>query len=214
MAKIKKPKPMKVRKPMDPERARRMRVMGLHLSLAALLIGGIGAGYHYADTYVEQRVAFTRQSLIVILKNRPAWMNDFLVEQIAQIARPAAAHSAFDHKLLEDTADSLSRNPWIRKVHSVAGPTHISLGTLWKLTASIASGRLGEMAGVLLAGGRERRAVQNDSPNKMSRTSSSAPTATRASASLKASKHATASGGRAVARRGSGCGDEDARLSV
>lgn len=119
MAKIKKPKPMKVRKPMDPERARRMRVMGLHLSLAVLLIGGIGAGYHYADTYVEQRVAFTRQPLIVVLKNRPAWMNDFLVEQIAQIARPATAHSAFDHKLLEDTADSLSRNPWIRKVHSV-----------------------------------------------------------------------------------------------
>jgi len=107
MAKIKKPKPMKMRKPTDPERARRMRVVALHLSLAALLVGGIGAGYHYADEYVEQRVAFNKQPLIVVLKNRPAWMNDFLVEQIAQIVRPAAAHSAFDHKLLVDTADAL-----------------------------------------------------------------------------------------------------------
>jgi hypothetical protein len=119
MAKIKKPKPMKVRKPMDPERARRNRTLGLHLGLAALLVSGIGAGYHYADQYVEQRVAFNKQPLIVVLKNRPAWMNDFLVEQIAQIVRPAAAHSAFDHELLVDTADALARNPWVRTVHSI-----------------------------------------------------------------------------------------------
>lgn len=120
MAKIKKPKPMKVRKPMDPERVRQMRVMSLHLSLVAMLIGGIGAGYHYADKYVEQRVALTRKAdFYVMLINRPAWMNDFLVEQIAQLVRPTTAHSAFDHKLLEDTADLLSHNPWVRKVHSV-----------------------------------------------------------------------------------------------
>ena len=119
MAKIKKPKPMKLRKPVDPETIRRRRVLTLHLSLVALLVGGMGAGYHYADQYVEQRVAFTKQSLIVVLKNRPAWMNDFLVEQIAQIARPTAPSSAFDHKLLENTAELLSHNPWVRKVHSV-----------------------------------------------------------------------------------------------
>jgi len=119
MAKIKKPKPMKMRKPTDPERTRRMRMLGLHLSLAGLLIGGIGAGYHYADQYVEQRVAFPTETLIVVLKNRPAWMNDFLVKQIAQIVRPTTAHSAFDYQLLADTADSLARNPWVRKVHSV-----------------------------------------------------------------------------------------------
>jgi hypothetical protein len=119
MAKIKKPKPMKVRKPIDPERARRRRVLTLHLSLAALLIGGIGAGYHYADQYVEQRVAFTKEPVYVVLKNRPAWMNDFLVKQIAQIVQPTTASSAFDHKLLENTADLLLRNPWVRTVHSI-----------------------------------------------------------------------------------------------
>ena len=119
MAKIKKPKPMKLRKPIDSETARRRRVLTLHLLLAALLIGGIGAGYHYADRYVEERVAYTRQRMYVVLKNRPAWMNDFLVEQIAQIARPTAPSSVFDHQLLENTAERLSRNPWVRKVHSV-----------------------------------------------------------------------------------------------
>lgn len=119
MAKTKKPKPMKVKKPMDPERARQLRILGTHLGLAFLLIGGMGAGYYYADKYVEERVAYTKQPMIVVLKNRPPWMNDFLVEQIAAIARPVSPHSAFDHKLLVDTADLLGRNPWIRKVHGV-----------------------------------------------------------------------------------------------
>jgi hypothetical protein len=119
MAKSKKPKPMKVKKPMDPERARRIRVMCLHLSLGLLLVGGIGAGYYYADRYVEERVANTTQPLIVVLKNRPPWMNDFLVEQIAVIARPAGPHSSFDHAMLASIADTLGRNPWVRKVHSV-----------------------------------------------------------------------------------------------
>ncbi|HSU67268.1 MAG TPA: hypothetical protein VLJ39_10370 [Tepidisphaeraceae bacterium] len=119
MAKMKKPKPLKVKKPMDPERRRQIRVLCLHGGLAVLLLSGIGAGYHYADRYVEERVAYTRQPLIVVLKNRPPWMNDFLVEQIAAIARPASAHSAFDHQLLVDTANLLAHNPWVRKVHSV-----------------------------------------------------------------------------------------------
>ena len=48
----------------------------------SLLLGGVGAGYFYADQYVERKLAVTSQPLIVVLKNRPAWMNDFLVEQI------------------------------------------------------------------------------------------------------------------------------------
>ena len=119
MAKAKKPKPVKVRKPMDPERVHQLRVLGLHLSLGMLLIGVCGAGYHYADRYVEQRVAYSTQPLTVVLKNRPPWMNDFLVEQIATIARPVGPHSSFDEKLLENIANALGRNPWVRKVHSV-----------------------------------------------------------------------------------------------
>jgi hypothetical protein len=119
MAKTKKPKPMKVRKPMDPDRARRIRVVCLHLTLGLFLMSAVGAGYHYADRYVEEHVANTTQPLIVVLKNRPPWMNDFLVEQIAAIARPSGPQSAFDHELLAMTADNLSHNPWIRKVQSV-----------------------------------------------------------------------------------------------
>jgi len=117
MGRTKKAKPIKVK--MDPERARRVRLICLHALLALVLIGGGGAGYFYADNYVEEKVAFTSQPLIIVLKNRPPWMNDFLVEQIASIARPIGAHSAFDHKLLVDTVEMLSRNPWVRQVRYV-----------------------------------------------------------------------------------------------
>src|SRR5579864_3791377 len=117
MARAKKPKPVKLK--VDPERRWRIILVTTHSLIAAVLLGGIGAGYYYADQYVQQRAAFNNQPLIIVIKNRPPWMNDFLVEQIAAIARPIGAHSAFDHKLLLDTAEMLGRNPWVRKVHSV-----------------------------------------------------------------------------------------------
>jgi hypothetical protein len=119
MARNKKPKPLKLKKLADPERRRRMIRLTTHLLIGCVLLGGVGAGYYYADQYVEQRVAFSTQPLIIVIKNRPPWMNDFLVEQIAAIARPIGGHSAFDHQLLVDTAEMLGRNPWVRKVRSV-----------------------------------------------------------------------------------------------
>ena len=119
MAGAKKPKPLRVKKPADPDRARRIRSLYLNLSLGVCLLGVLGAGYHYADQYVEQHLAIPSQPLIVVLKERPNWMNDFLVEQIALIARPVGPHSAFDRQLLEDTAGALKSNPWVRKVRSV-----------------------------------------------------------------------------------------------
>src|SRR5437763_12210327 len=98
MGKAKKPKPFKVSKPLDPERIRRLRRMYLHATLAMLLMGAVGAGYYTADRYVQRNVAYRNQPLIIVLKNRPPWMNDFLVEQIAALARPTAAHSTFDHQ--------------------------------------------------------------------------------------------------------------------
>ncbi len=114
-----KKKAAKVRKPMDPERRRQLIRVWSQVALAVALLGGIGVGYYYADRYVHERVGFTSQPLIIVIKNRPAWMNDFLVEQIAAIARPIGAHSSFDHKLLVDTTEMLGRNPWVRKVNSV-----------------------------------------------------------------------------------------------
>jgi hypothetical protein len=119
MAKIKKPKPMKVRKPMDPERARQVRALCLHGSLGLMLLSVVGAGYHYADRYVENRVAYEKQPMNIVFKVRPPWMNDLLAEQIAQTIRPTTPHSAFDHQLLADTYERLSRNPWVRNVKSV-----------------------------------------------------------------------------------------------
>ena len=114
-----KPKPLKLKKLPDPDRARRIRAAWAHGFLALLLLGGVGAGYFYANQFVRQKVAYTTQPLIIVLKNRPPWMNDFLVEQIALIARPTGAHSSFDHELLEKTTALLLRNPWVRKVRSV-----------------------------------------------------------------------------------------------
>ena len=119
MGKAKKPKPFKVSKPLDPEQVRRLRRIYLHSTLAVLLLSGIGAGYYSADRYVQRNVAYKNQPLFIVLKNRPPWMNDFLVEQIAAVARPTAPHSAFDHQLLIDTTNKLRANPWIKTVRQV-----------------------------------------------------------------------------------------------
>ncbi len=55
----------------------------------------------------------------VVLKNRPAWMSDFLAEEIIKNARPIGLHSAFDHQLLIDTYNLLKSNPWIKQVNQV-----------------------------------------------------------------------------------------------
>jgi hypothetical protein len=109
----------KPRQPMDPERKRKLIKLSIHLTIAIVLFGGLTTGYIFADRFVEQKVAFNSQPLIVVVKNRPAWMNRFLVEQIATIARPVGVHSTFDHQVLVDTAQTLGRNPWISNVRSV-----------------------------------------------------------------------------------------------
>lgn len=109
----------KPRKPMDPERKRKLIKLGFHLSLAVTLFGGLGAGYYYADRFVDQKIALNTQPLIVVVKNRPPWMNRFLVEQIAAIARPVGERSSFDHQMLVEAGETLARNPWVSNVRSV-----------------------------------------------------------------------------------------------
>ena len=67
----------------------------------------------------EQKLVPATESPVVLLKNRPVWMSDFLAEQIAKTARPDGTHSAFDHQLLVDTVALLKANPWIRNVRQV-----------------------------------------------------------------------------------------------
>ncbi len=119
MAKAKKAKPIKVRKPMDPQTAQRIRRVIIHVGFAILAIAGTAAGLYYDKGYVEHQLAFPADPPKVVLKNQPVWMSDFLAEQIIKSAKPAGTHSAFDHQLLVDTHDILAANPWIRQVKQV-----------------------------------------------------------------------------------------------
>jgi hypothetical protein len=120
MAKAKKiTKVVAVRRPRDPERDARVRRAMIHLVCAIAFIGLCGVGLFFDRRYVEHKLVFAKQPPTVVLKNRPVWMSDFLAEQIVKTARPAGAHSAFDHHLLVNTVAMLRANPWIREVRQV-----------------------------------------------------------------------------------------------
>jgi len=119
MAKGKKTKPVKVKKPMDPEAARRLRKVLFQLTGIILVLGGSAAGMYFDKDYVEHKVVAVKEPPRIVLKNRPVWMSDFLAESIVKSAQPGGTHSAFDHQLLVDTVDLLRANPWIRDVHQV-----------------------------------------------------------------------------------------------
>ena len=119
MAKAKKTKPVKVKKPMDPETAARLRRIGIHLTATVLFVGGLGATLFFDREYVEHKVTASPEPPKVVLKNRPVWMSDFLAEQIARTAQPNGTHSVFDHQLLVDTRELLKANPWIADVRQI-----------------------------------------------------------------------------------------------
>src|SRR6185436_16239276 len=80
---------------------------------------GLAVAFYFARGYVDKKVAFPTEPPRVVLKNRPPWMTDFLAEQIIRSARPAGTRSAFDQKLLVETATLLKANPWIHEVRQV-----------------------------------------------------------------------------------------------
>ena len=119
MAKSRKPKPIPVRKPMDPERARLLRRVALHTTAAALFVALLLGGATYLRKHVERKIVFPDRPPKVVLVNRPPWMSDFLAEQIIAAVRPVGTHSAFDHQMLVDVDAMLRTNPWIREVRRV-----------------------------------------------------------------------------------------------
>jgi hypothetical protein len=119
MPKAKKPKSIRVRQPMDPQRMRAIRRVAIHASAAVMLIGACAVGLHFDRRYVERKLAFPASPPKVVIKNRPVWMSDFVAEQIARTAQPWGTHSAFDHQLLVDTVALLKSNAWVRDVHQV-----------------------------------------------------------------------------------------------
>ena len=119
MAKAKKSKPIPIRKPLDPQRLARIRRVCIHTFAAIMFIALLAAALFFNRRYVEHKIVLAKNPPRVVLKNRPVWMSDFLADQIASVARPAGAHSAFDHQLLIDTVAMLRANPWIREVKHV-----------------------------------------------------------------------------------------------
>jgi hypothetical protein len=83
-----------------------------------VLIAVIGGGVFLLRRHVE-RSTIAQAAPKVVLKNQPAWMSDFLAEQIARTAATSPGHSPFDHRMLIETVAGLQTNPWIRKVNQV-----------------------------------------------------------------------------------------------
>ena len=119
MAKAKSANGSSPRKPADPQRAARVRAIWIHSVAALLVVGGAGVGIALVHRHVEKQIAFPAKPPTVVLKNRPAWMSDFVAQQVAQQVAPRGAHSAFDHEMLVEITRMLKTNPWIMKVRGV-----------------------------------------------------------------------------------------------
>lgn len=119
MRKTKKPKPIRIRKIADPERAQMVRNGLMHSFVAVVLLGCCAGAVYFLREHVEKDIVFPDRPAKVVLVNRPVWMSDFLAEQISAAVRPAGTHSAFDHQLLKDVAAMLQSNPWVKKVNKI-----------------------------------------------------------------------------------------------
>src|SRR5258707_1206109 len=102
VSKAKKPKQISVKKVRDPERQAAIRRVFVGIFCAFLFVGSLAAACWFARDYVAKKVAFPSDPPRVVLVNRPAWMSDLLAEEIIRAAKPAGAHSAFDHQMLVD----------------------------------------------------------------------------------------------------------------
>ncbi|HEY8666857.1 MAG TPA: hypothetical protein VIL86_09340 [Tepidisphaeraceae bacterium] len=119
MAKAKKPKAIKLKRPENPQDVRQFWRGTAQLIGAILFVGVCALGFRTMKHWVEHRLAFPAAPPKVVLLNRPVWMSDTLAERIAAAARPAVPHSALDHQLLVNSVEMLRTNPWIAKVNEV-----------------------------------------------------------------------------------------------
>jgi hypothetical protein len=111
MAKTKKTKTIPLKRHSNTDWVQLTRRAAICLTVAMMLLVGAGVAIWQAHRYVDRRLAFYDHAPKVVLKERPAWMSDFLAEQIAATAQPLGAHSTFDHQLLVDVADEVNQEP-------------------------------------------------------------------------------------------------------
>jgi len=120
MARAKKSSPYTIKmKRFPPEWSAALRGAATRATVTLLIAVVLSAGVFGMKRYVEREVALPKAPPIVLLKNRPVWMTDFLAGQIAASVRPAGLHSTFDHQMLVDRVAMLKTNPWIRNVRQV-----------------------------------------------------------------------------------------------
>ncbi len=93
--------------------------IALHGMIFIIFASGIVSLFRISQIYVERRLAFPTRPPKVVLANRPAWMSDFLNEEIIRSTQPIGLHSAFDRQLLVDAGKALASNPWIKRVKQV-----------------------------------------------------------------------------------------------
>jgi hypothetical protein len=119
MARTRKPKTISIKKTADPVRAAQVRRILLHTLGSVAVVLACAGGIHLLRHHVERRVVFPDRPAKIVLVNRPAWMSDFLAEQIIRAVRPAGIHSTFDHQVLVDVGTILRTNPWVKEVRQV-----------------------------------------------------------------------------------------------
>ncbi|HZZ43643.1 MAG TPA: hypothetical protein VFE58_11955 [Tepidisphaeraceae bacterium] len=96
------------------------RKVAINVTLALAIMVGLGAASAQFKKYIDKRaMAANPEPPHVVLKNRPAWMSDFLADSITAPVRPDIAKSPFDHQVLVDAVAALKQNPWIREIHDV-----------------------------------------------------------------------------------------------
>jgi hypothetical protein len=93
--------------------------IALHVTIFVIFASAIVSLFRISQIYVDRRLAFPSLPPRVVLINRPAWMSDFLAEEIIKSTQPLGLHSAFDQQLLVDTAKALASNPWIKRINQV-----------------------------------------------------------------------------------------------
>jgi hypothetical protein len=119
MAKAKKQKLLASRtSPSDTTPFKRPQVW-LGGSVICLLLAAAFAGYSHLKNYVDHTLTFPHNPPRVVLKSRPAWMTDFLAEQIIASIAPNAPYSSFDQQFLARAYKTLITNPWIRHVNQI-----------------------------------------------------------------------------------------------
>ena len=101
------------------EQRRFRRQFVLNTSVILFLFIALAVGFSSVKSYVDHKLTFPTAIPKVVLKNRPAWMSDFLAQQICAQVAPTAPGSAFDQNVLSRSYMILEINPWIKKINQV-----------------------------------------------------------------------------------------------